>query len=244
MSRTHATTYSFYRHRLPVRITHWVNALCLLILLMSGLQIFNAHPALYWGSASDFDSPWLALGRFPGWLTIPSWQSLATGRQWHFFFAWALVFNAALYLIWSACTGHLRDLTPTRADWRGFGRSVIDHIKLRHPKGEAAKRYNILQKLAYLIVIFGLGGLMVVTGLYMSPRMNTVMHGVLELLGGRQSARSLHFLAAGGLVLFVMVHLFEVAITGLWNNLRSMITGRYRYHANGTEQTKPEARHE
>lgn len=280
MVTSRAGRRSFYRHRLPVRITHWVNVLCMFILLLSGLQIFNAHPALYWGHASNFDSPWLSIdasrnadgkleGRvnlgnrhlvttgvlgvspdddgiaerraFPSWLTIPSNRWLAMGRSWHFFFAWLLVINATIYLIWSASSGHFRDLTPGKADWRGFGRSVIDHILLRHPKGEAAKRYNVLQKLAYLTVIIGLGSLIVVTGLCMSPRMNTVMGGILELLGGRQSARSLHFIAAAGLVLFVAVHLFEVVISGLLNNMRSMITGRYDYEVdNGGEPQQEE----
>ena len=264
----------YYRHRLPVRLAHWVNVLCLFILLLSGLQIFNAHPALYWGSASSFDAPWLAiedrrsgngqpqgyvtLGNleidttgvlglstgtdgeperraFPAWLTIPSWRSLAKGRHWHFFFAWLLVINAAFYLAWSAASGHLRELIPTGGDWRGIGRSVKDHLLLKHPVGEAARRYNILQKLAYLGVIFGLGILIVVTGLCMSPRMNTVMEPVLQLLGGRQSARSIHFIAAAGFVLFLAVHLFQVFVTGAWNNLRSMITGNYDVRVPGNE---------
>tara|TARA_R100001440_G_scaffold25353_2_gene41178 strand:- start:1449 stop:2270 length:822 start_codon:yes stop_codon:yes gene_type:complete len=262
-----------YRHRLPMRLSHWLNAICLFILLLSGLQIFNAHPYLYWGSASDFDSPWLEIDAhrnsdnavrghisvmgydidttgtfgvsgdndvrgFPSWLTIPSSRWLSMGRSWHFFFAWILVINAALFLIWAAISGHLKRLIPTLDDWRGFGRSVIDHIKFRHPTGEAATRYNILQKLAYLIVIFGLGGLIVVTGLCMSPRMNTVMGDVLTFFGGRQSARSLHFLAASGFVLFVFIHLFEVIVTGPWNNLRSMITGRFHYRADASESTE------
>ncbi|WP_346837265.1 cytochrome b/b6 domain-containing protein [Microbulbifer sp. SAOS-129_SWC] len=273
MAQTETPRLSSYRHRLPVRISHWVNAACLLILLMSGLQIFNAHSALYWGAASDFDAPWLSIGAvrgtdglqgrteilghrldtsgflgtsgdatnperraFPAWLTIPGPRWLAMGRRWHFFFAWVLVINAMLYLIWSSASGHLRELTPTRRDWRGFGRSLLDHLLLRHPSGSAATRYNILQKLAYLTVIFGLGTLIVLTGLCMSPRMDTVLQPLLELFGGRQSARSLHFLAAMGFVLFVAVHLFEVIVTGPWNNLRSMITGRYDYRADPPPQ--------
>lgn len=271
MARTRLKTV--YRHPLPVRIGHWVNALCLFILLLSGLQIFNAHPHLYWGSASDFESPWLSIdyhwsrddgysgwtrvydwqadttgvlgaspgsngeleGRaFPSWLTIPGSRWLAMGRSWHFFFAWILVINASLFLIWALFAGHLKRLVPTVEDWRGFGRSVIDHLRLRHPTGEAATRYNILQKLAYLTVIFGLGGLIVLTGLCMSPRMDTVLEPVLEFFGGRQSARSIHFLAASGFVLFVVIHLFEVIVSGPINQLRSMITGYFRYHDDAT----------
>src|SRR5215470_7576603 len=79
-----------YRHRLWLRVTHWVNVVCMTILLMSGLQIFNAHPALYWGNASNFDHPLVAIGGFPDWATLPGSQWLAMGRRWHLFFAWLL----------------------------------------------------------------------------------------------------------------------------------------------------------
>jgi thiosulfate reductase cytochrome b subunit len=111
---------------------------------------------------------------------------------------------------------------------RGIGASVVDHLKFRHPKGEAAKRYNVLQKLVYLIVIFVLLPLIVMMGLAMSPRLDTVFTGWVGLFGGRQSARSIHFIVAWLLFGFVAIHVFEVIVTGLWNNLRSMITGRYR----------------
>lgn len=261
--------YLYYRHTLPVRIMHWVNVLALFALLMSGLQIFNAHPALYWGKSSytgrppileltaeeDDDGDLIGVTRlfgrefdttgvlgaspdengelhrrgFPAWVTLPDAQWLAMGRRWHFFFAWLLVANGFVYLAYSIASRHLsRDLAPTRADWRGIGRSVVDHLRLRHPRGEAAKRYNVLQKLAYLAVIFVLVPLIVATGFAMSPRLDTVVYGWVDWFGGRQSARTLHFLAALLLVLFVLVHIFEVLVSGAWNHLRSMITGRYR----------------
>ncbi|MBQ0832794.1 MULTISPECIES: cytochrome b/b6 domain-containing protein [unclassified Marinobacter] len=283
MKNSKAHTRTLYRHGLPMRITHWANALCLFFLLLSGLQIFNAHPHLYWGSVSDFDSPWLSMGAhrteagemvghtrlfgwelnttgvlglssdangdpqvrgFPSWLTIPSGRWLAMGRNWHFFFAWLLVINASLFFVWAVASGHLKKLIPTREDWRSFGSSVISHIKLQHPAGEEATRYNILQKLAYLITIFGLGALIVITGLCMSPRMDTVMGGVLEVLGGRQSARSIHFLIACSFVLFVFVHLFEVVVTGPLNNLRSMITGNFRYQTDTPDKHEKESHHD
>ena len=98
-----------YRHSGVVRVTHWVNVLCMTVLLMSGLQIFNAHPALYWGEVSDFRAPLAVIGDVPGWATIPSWQSLALGRRWHFFFAWLWVANGVLYLGWSLASRHLED---------------------------------------------------------------------------------------------------------------------------------------
>jgi thiosulfate reductase cytochrome b subunit len=255
-----------YRHTLPLRIMHWINAACLLVLLGSGLQIFNAHPALYWGQRSRFEHPWLSLGAtqtrdgklhgvtaigshrfdttgwfgaskvngrstvrgFPSWATIPGPQWLAMGRAWHFFFAWIFAINGACFFLYALWTRHLtRDLVPTRRDWRGIGRSIIDHVLLRHPHGEAALRYNVLQRIAYLVVIFLFGGGVVLMGLAMSPRMDAVLGWLVDLVGGRQSARSIHFLFAMGFIAFFLVHLFEVIVTGVGNNLRSIITGRY-----------------
>ena len=255
-----------YRHRLPVRVMHWINVICLTILLMSGLQIFNAHPALYWGKDSTFADPWVSIGAlrtadggvtgvttiaghrfstdgvlgaskggddatktaraFPAWATIPGPQWLSMGRHWHFFFAWLFVVNGICYVGYAIASGHLtRDLLPTRDELRHIGRSIKDHLRFRHETGEAAKRYNVLQNIAYLVVIFGLLPLVVLAGLAMSPRLDTVFTGWVDLLGGRQSARTLHFLAAAGLLLFVLVHVFEVLISGAWNQIRSMVTG-------------------
>lgn len=219
------------RHALTVRVTHWINAIALILLLMSGLQIFNAHPSLYWGQSSYTGAgPIFELtDGFPSWLTIPSVQWLAMGRNWHFFFAWVLVINGVAYLIYSIVSRHVaRDLVPTRSDWRSIGRSIADHLHLRHPQGEAAARYNVLQKISYIAVIFVLLPLMILTGWAMSPRLDSVWPGWVDIFGGRQSARTLHFVVAWLLVLFLFIHVFEVIVTGFWNNLRSMITGRFR----------------
>jgi thiosulfate reductase cytochrome b subunit len=216
------------RHSALTRIAHWVNVFCLALLLMSGLQIFNAHPALYWGDISRFENPLLAIRGFPGWLTIPSYQDLASGRLWHFFFAWILVINGVLYLSASIVSRHLtRDLVPTLREVKRIGHSLLEHARLRFPKGEEAKRYNVLQQLAYLAVIFGLLPLVIVTGLCMSPRVDADFHWLPQLFGGRQSARTLHFIAASGLVAFTLIHVAMVLVSGAWNNLRSMISGRY-----------------
>ena len=259
------------RHALPVRITHWVNALCLVILLMSGLQIFNAHTALYIGDRSDPDAAVLSMktvrkddgravglttvggwtlettgylalftnnqGRFdvrgfPAWITLPSYRDLATGRRWHFFFAWLLVLNGIGYLAYSLFSGHVRrDLLPSRAELGHIGSEIVDHARLKFPKGERARHYNVLQKLAYLSVIFGLLPLVVLTGLTMSPAIDAAFPILLDLFGGRQTARTIHFLCATGLVLFAFVHVLMVLVSGVWNNLRSMITGRYAIEA-------------
>jgi thiosulfate reductase cytochrome b subunit len=264
--------YGYPRHRLAVRIMHWVNVLAVIVLLMSGLQIFNAHPALYWGQSSySGHAPVLQItamqasdGRpigvtrvlghefqttgvlgvshadgqltaraFPTWSTIPGPQWLAMGRRWHFFFAWVFFVNGALYVAYSVLTRHLnRDLLPTREDWRSIGRSILDHLRLRHPTGEAARHYNVLQKLTYLLVMFALLPLIMLMGLGMSPRLDSLRPGWVGVFGGRQAMRTLHFIIAWAIVLFVLVHVFEVIISGFWNNLRSMITGRYEVRTN------------
>jgi len=256
-----------HRHAAATRLTHWVNVLALAFLLMSGLQIFNAHPALYWGAKSVFAHPWLAMDAadkagqpigvttlaghrfettglfgwsgkpgmgeprgFPAWATVPSYRDLADGRRWHFFFAWLFVLNGLAYLILSLINRHLqRDLWPKRWQLRPahVWHEIVTHAQLKFPKGEAARTYNILQKLSYLAVILVLLPLMLATGLTMSPGFNAAAPWLLDLFGGRQSARSIHFISAALIVLFVVVHLIMVVASGTWNNIRSMITGRY-----------------
>jgi thiosulfate reductase cytochrome b subunit len=219
----------YRRHAALVRVTHWITVFCFMFLLMSGLQIFNAHPALYVGNGSDFGHPILSLRAFPGWITLPSYQDLATARRWHFFFAWALVLNGLVYLVWGFASRHFsRDLLPRRMELGHIGREVIEHLRLRFPCGEAARRYNVLQQLTYLFVVFGLFPLVILTGLTMSPGIDSLVPQLLTLFGGRQTARLIHFAAAWSLVLFVIVHLVLVLVSGVWNNLRSMVTGWYR----------------
>jgi thiosulfate reductase cytochrome b subunit len=257
------------RHSFVVRIWHWVNVTCVVILLGSGLQIFNAHPRLYWGAAGadgdpalmeigafgTIDAPrgvlmvgdhafdttgWLGVstgpgGRtvfqaFPSWATIPSWRDLATGRLWHFFFAWIFVAGLTTYLVAGLMNGHLtRDLAPTRAELapRHLLAQLWSHMRLNFPKGAEAARYNTLQKLSYLSVVCVLLPMMILTGLGMSPGFDAAAPWLLDVLGGRQSARTLHFASAGLLVLFLFVHLAALAAVGVWNELGSMVTGRY-----------------
>lgn len=254
------------RHRLSTRIWHWVNAGTLLIMLMSGLMIFNAHPRLYWGQyGANPDPAWLEIGNrdgegflrigdvtiettgvlglwkdengrelrraFPGWATIPSSYNLALSRRWHLTFAWVFAAGLVAYGLWSLGNGHLRrDLLPRRAELTpGYiWREIKHHATLRFPKGADAARYNILQKASYLGVIVILLPVLVLTGLAMSPSMAASWPWLLDLFGGRQSARSIHFIAAALLVLFVLVHLLMVLLAGPFNETRSMITGRFR----------------
>lgn len=169
---------------------------------------------------------------FPNWMTTPT--SLAESRRVHFFFAWLFAAAGLLYVAHAIVTGRLRrELLPTGEDWRGFWPSVVDHLRLRRARGEAARHYNVLQKLSYLAVMFGLLPAIMLMGLAMSPWLDSVWPGWVDWVGGRQSARSLHFIGAWLVVLFVLVHVFEVVVTGARNNLRSMITGDYRVEPEG-----------
>lgn len=257
-----------YRHPWVVRITHALNAICLLVLLVSGLQILNAHPAFYWGETSRFDDAVAAIEAtpaadgslrgsvrilgasfdttgvlgvsrgadggaearaFPAWLTLPSYLDLGAGRAWHFAFAWLLVGNGGLYLLHGVATGRLRaQLAPSVADVRHLGRSILDHARLRFPTGEAARHYNGLQKLAYLGVVLLALPAMLATGLVMSPTVHAWAPWLGDLFGGRQSARTIHFLVALALIGFVAVHLAMVLAAGPVNELRAIITGWYR----------------
>ena len=230
------------RHSLVTRLWHWTNLVAVTVMLMSGLMIFNAHPRLYWGQyganpPGHFDPAWLDLSHvnrgvpFPPWITIPSHYSLADARLWHFAFAWILGLAIAGYLIWSLVSGHIkRDLAPKPAELAPshLWHDIKDHARLRFPTGLAALQYNVLQKLAYGGVLFVLLPGVILTGLTMSPGMNAALPFLVDLFGGRQSARSLHFLCAFGLVAFFFIHIAMVVLAGPINEVRSMITGWYR----------------
>jgi thiosulfate reductase cytochrome b subunit len=243
---------------------------------MSGFQIFNAHPALYWGDRSDRDRPLLSMRKvvtesgerkgvttvlghpfdttgflgyssdmrrgFPTWATLPSAQWLAMGRRWHLFFAWIFVINGVLFGLYALFKGHFwRDLSPHWRDLQNIGKTILDHRLFRHPSGEQAKHYNVLQKIAYTSAIFGLGPLIVLTGLSMSPMIDAAFPWLLTVFGGRQSARTIHFLACFAFIGFVVIHVSQVIVTGLWNNLRSMVTGWYTIRENGEAHEKTHA---
>jgi thiosulfate reductase cytochrome b subunit len=266
--RRRGAAVEVYRHPWVVRIVHALNAVCLLVLLTSGLQILNAHPAFYWGETSRFATPLAAIvsapaadgslrGRvdvlgasfdttgvlgvskgadgtaearaFPSWLTLPTYLDLGAGRAWHFAFAWLLVANGVVYLAHGLASGRLRgQLSPTGADLRHLSASFVEHLQLRFPTGEAARHYNGLQKLAYLGVIVVALPVMLLTGLAMSPTMHGWAPWLGDLFGGRQSARTVHFITVMALVAFVIVHLAMVLAAGPINELRAIITGWYR----------------
>jgi thiosulfate reductase cytochrome b subunit len=249
-----------YRQRLMTRVTHWLWAISLFFLMLTGLQIFNAFPSLHVGQESgfDYDNAILAIGAvemggelrgvtrilgaeidttgvlgvsggevraFPAALTIPSKTSLATGRVIHFFFAWVLVATLAVWLVASALNGHLRQLVPTLADLRALPRDIRDHARLRFHHGA---EYSVLQKLAYASVLFLALPLMILTGLSMSPAFNAAAPWLLDLFGGRQTARTIHFLTMVALLGFFAVHMAMILLAGPLNEMRSILTGWYR----------------
>ncbi len=266
-----------YRHAAVTRATHWINVLALTLLLMSGLNIFGAHPALYWGKTSTFAHPWISIGAvdqgdrmigvtqigsakfdttgvlgysgkvgsrepvaFPSWATVPSFRDLADSRHWHFFFAWLFVLNGLVYWLVGLGSGHIaKDIVPTKSDVRpkNVWHEVVTHARLKFPKGEEARHYNVLQKGAYLGVVLVLLPLMVLTGLCMSPGFDAGAPWLVDVFGGRQSARTIHFLTAFAIVGFILLHLFMVVASGTWNNIRSMITGRYAIVPEKTGET-------
>ncbi len=177
---------------------------------------------------------------FPSWATIPGYYSLSIGRLWHLFFAWVLVLSGLTYWIWSFANRHVqRDLSPRGDELkpRHLWHDVKEHAKLRFPTGTAALRYNILQKLSYLFVLFLLLPTIVLTGLTMSPSMDASWPWLLDLFGGRQSARSIHFICAFLMVGFIVLHLAMVVLAGPYNEIRSMITGRFRIPAKRNDET-------
>ena len=256
-----------YRHSIWVRVTHWIWAFSLVILFMSGLQIFNAHPSLNFGDTTQFDpqatgpgrlvlnidnngdkgitqvlghtfdttgvlgvsntSDGLAARGFPSWLTLPAAQDLATGRRWHFLFAWVLAINGLVYIIYGIISGHIvHDLIPRLREFANIPHDIVMHLKLRFSHGSDAPQYNILQKLTYGLILFVVLPVMVLAGLEMSPRIDAALPWLRVLFGGRQSARTIHFLLAWSLAGFLLLHLVMVVVSGLFNNMRSMITGR------------------
>ena len=220
------------RHRLATRVWHWINAVCIFIMIGSGLMIFNAHPHLYWGQyGANFDHPWLSLPRWPGWLTIPSQYDLAFGRRWHLFFALILAFSLLGFMIASLLNRHFqRDLRFRRAElspahvWR----DIREHLAFRFHDAANPGAYNVLQKASYVGTIFILLPLLIFTGLALSPGMNAAWPWLIDLFGGRQSARSIHFITMALITGFVIVHLTLVILAGAWNEVRSMITGKWR----------------
>lgn len=215
------------RHALSTRIWHWINAASVIILFMSGLNISNAHRRLYWGNwGFSPDQAWLVVPRFPGWATIPNYYSLSGARDWHFIFSLLLGFGLLTFLIAALINGHMfRNLFARAREWRlsSITEDIRQHLRLNFEHGDG--KYNILQKIAYASVLFVMLPSMIFTGMVMSPGMEAAWPWMTDLFGGRQSARSIHFIMAWGLFGFFIVHIALVVLAGPVRQIRDMITG-------------------
>lgn len=220
------SSVEIHRHSRWVRITHWINAGSFLLLVPSGIAILLAHPEFYWGEVGYFGDP--------AALTLPlepNFDHTAWGRGMHFLFAWVLVLNGIVYLLCGLFSGHFRrQMLPQRAQLepRHLWHEIRDHLRFVRPTGETTRRYNVLQKIAYLAVIFVLLPMMLLTGLTMSPSVAAAFPELFTLFGGRQSARFIHFICASALVLFLFIHIVQIFVVGFANEMRSMISGKFR----------------
>lgn len=230
---------TIHRHALATRLWHWVTAVTMFVMIGSGIGILKAHPHLYWGRyGANFDKPWLSLGWMPAWvgtglnvLTLPTSYNLALSRRWHLFFALVLAFALLGFMIVSLVNRHFQRQLRVRAGElapANVAHDFREHLALRFHDPENPSAYNIFQKLSYVGVIFVALPLVILTGMTMSPGLNATFPFLLDLFGGRQSARSIHFIAAFALVLFIVVHLTLVILAGAFNEVRSMITGRWQ----------------
>jgi len=213
------------RHATVVRITHWLFALSFFGLVVSGIAILLAHPRLYWGETGAVGTPSLIDLPLPFVLKIPI---RGPGRYVHFLSAWICVLVGLYYVVSGFVSGHFRhNLLPNRSHFAGkqIFQVLSNHLKLKRPTEEDAWTYNLLQRLAYLAVVFILFPLIIWTGLGMSPSVTSVSPVFATVLGGQQSARTIHFLLASLVVLFVVVHLGMVRLAGFTDRVLAMITG-------------------
>src|SRR5579863_8863780 len=218
------------RHSALVRVTHWIHTLSFFALVVSGIGILLAHPRFYWGETGSlgtpslFDLPLPFLDTTPTYVGPSSW-----GRSLHFLSAWICVLNGLLYAIFGLLSPHFRrNLLPVRSElsWKAISRIVSNHLRLKRPSEEESLTYNILQRLAYLTVVFLLFPLIIWTGLAMSPSVTSVFPILVVALRGQQSARTIHFFIANFLVLFLLVHIVMVCLAGFTKRVRVMITGQ------------------
>ncbi|MGB8989899.1 MAG: cytochrome b/b6 domain-containing protein [Candidatus Sulfotelmatobacter sp.] len=224
------------RHSVLVRVTHWITTLCFLALLVTGGEIVISHPRFYWGeTGNDLTQPLFKLPIPASRKLVPTGYGYVLpdqngwSRYLHFQAAWVVIFTGLLYLLSGLFTRHfLKDLLPRRADlsWREFLNAIAKHLRFERPDETEAWSYNLLQRIAYLFVIFILFPLVIWTGLAMSPAFVSAFPATVNLLGGQQSARTLHFFVSLALVLFLLVHILMVWLAGFRSRMRAMITGR------------------
>ena len=223
------------RHVALVRVTHWLTALCFLLLLVSGLEIVVSHPRFYWGESGNVLTPALFSIPIPSSrATVPTGYGYVLpdqngwSRSLHFETAWLLVLTGALYVVWGASSSHFRrHLLPDAGDRSipALFRALARHLRFARPAAADAWSYNVVQRVTYLLVIFALFPLVIWTGLAMSPAFVSAVPATVTVLGGRQSARTLHFLVSVLLVAFTLVHVAMVWFAGFSTRVTAMITG-------------------
>jgi thiosulfate reductase cytochrome b subunit len=222
------------RHAALVRVTHWLTVSAFVALLISGGEIVISHPRFYWGeTGNSLSRPLFTLHIPSSRDTVPSGYNYAMpdqngwSRYLHFQAAWVAVLTGLVYFLFGVASGHFwKNLFPEpgqrslRAVW-----AVITKYLHRKPPAESPS-YNVLQRITYMGVIFVLFPLVIWTGLALSPAFDSAFPSAVNLLGGRQSARTLHFFVSGFLAIFLVFHVTMVAIGGFWSRMRGMITGR------------------
>src|SRR5262245_21882993 len=215
---------SSLRHSTIVRTTHWINSISFLTLLTSGVAILLAHPRLYWGETGSFGTPALIDLPLPLNLDQSGW-----GRSLHFLSAWLCVLNGAVYVVSGWMSHHFKtNMMPDREDI-AFGpilNKLSEAWHWKKPHEDESSQYNVIQRITYLGVVFILFPLMIVTGLAMSPGITGAVPIIVEVFGGHQSARTIHFFVTNLLVAFFIIHLAMVSLAGFWIRTRAMITGR------------------
>lgn len=215
-------------------------------LLITGGEIVISHPRFYLGEVGNVNTrPLFTLPIPASRDTVPTayHRVLPDQNGWsrylHFEAAWVLVLTGLIYGIWALWTGHLSiNLVPERGDrsWRAYRREAAKYLHRAPTPAADAHSYNVLQRTAYLAVIIVLFPLVIWTGLAMSPSFTSVFPTSVVLLGGRQTARTLHFFVSWALVLFLVVHVTMVALAGFRSRMRAMITGQIAANA----RSKPE----
>ena len=224
------------RHSALVRVTHWTTTVAFLALLVSGGELVLSHPRFYWGETGNVNTrPWLNLHLPSSRDTVPTGYGYVLpdqngwSRYLHFQAAWLAVGTGLFYLLFGFLAGHFRrNLFPAASDLsiKELGGSLVRHLRFERPGKEEARSYNVLQRLTYLLVIFVLLPLMIWTGLAMSFGFTSEFPLAVQLLGGQQTARSLHFLVTIALVLFLLIHVLMVFLAGFQSRMRAMIIGR------------------
>jgi len=222
------------RHSFLVRATHWLTTIAFLALLITGLEIVVSHPRFYWGEVGNVNTqPWFKIPIPPSRAMVPTGYPYILpdqngwSRYLDFQSAWLLILTGLLYLAVGLFAGHFRsNLLPAKLSFKHLLASIAEHLRFKRPAPEEAWSYNLLQRLSYLFVIFVAFPLIIWTGLAMSPSFVSAFPAAVNLFGGQQSARTLHFFLTLTLTLFLFIHVFMVILAGFRSRMRAMITGR------------------